>query len=97
MTLMTVERPLNMALEARLMIYSNHNDIISLARQSLNLAGGFFDNIYNLPSRISDYNEISGIIISDVLENPMSSDGLSVLDISRTKHSDSRGLVATIN
>ena len=54
------------------------------------------ENVYNLACRISYYNAISEIIMPDVLKNPISSDFLCVLGISRTKYSGSRGLVATI-
>ena len=42
------------------------------------------------------YNAIFGIIMQDVLKNPMLSDVLNLLHINKTKYFDSNWLIATI-
>ena len=47
----------------------------------LHIGRSIFDNIYNLACHISYYNVISGMIMPDVIRNPMLSDVLNLLHI----------------
>ena len=47
-----------------------HNRLSAYWDSSLHIRRSIFDELYNLASRISGYNVISGIIMPDVLRNP---------------------------